>query len=420
LVAQGKVEALLQARAEVESLLRRGGAVLLHRPTREALAALRPLHGSGVVPRPHHGPVLLAEGGLFAGAFAREDLYWLGVHAGVSWATTPLATDVAEFAFFPSLDESRAVVYDARAMRAEGAFAGVNDAGAYLASSGTITGEIEVPQSGAYVLGLVARSTPAAGVFAAASVALGGTPRRPLGTITTASREWDTYTLPVRLPAGRYPLVIAFINDAQIGGEDRNFYLQKVLLAPASGTEATVTTATVPPALCLLPERKGRFYVDSIRWDTEEANAVKAARFACALLSALGGELEERVGVSVEAESMEPSPGMPHFRRTGTAALLAANGYIETEISVARAGTYRLEVIAQGTAAQGVYPLVEVWLDDQKVGTAQLLSGTWRAYPLSAQLSAGKHRLRLAFVNDLNREGEDRNLQLDKVIFYAE
>jgi hypothetical protein len=32
----------------------------------------------------------------------------------------------------------------------------------------------------------------------------------------------------------------------------------------------------------------------------------------------------------------------------------------------------------------------------------------------------GRHELRLAFVNDLCEEGEDRNLNLDKVVCYKE
>jgi hypothetical protein len=37
---------------------------------------------------------------------------------------------------------------------------------------------------------------------------------------------------------------------------------------------------------------------------------------------------------------------------------------------------------------------------------------------LDVSLAAGRHELRLWFVNDLNAAGEDRNLTLDQVRFY--
>ena len=50
----------------------------------------------------------------------------------------------------------------------------------------------------------------------------------------------------------------------------------------------------------------------------------------------------------------------------------------------------------------------------------QLNSGSWRPYSLNMELAAGDHELRLAFVNDANLGGEDRNLKLNKVTFFRE
>jgi hypothetical protein len=160
--------------------------------------------------------------------------------------------------------------------------------------------------------------------------------------------------------------------------------------------------------------------IDQLRWDTEEANARKAARYACSLLTALGGDFAVRPSVSIECETMAPQPGMGWFRADATAACLACSGYIGTKVQVAAAGRYTMEVMASGTPAQGVYPHVEVGLDGQKIGEVQLTGGGWRAYPLSVELPAGEHELRLTFTNDLNVGGEDRNLMLDKVVFYKE
>ncbi|MBM4094432.1 MAG: hypothetical protein FJ276_34275, partial [Planctomycetes bacterium] len=108
------------------------------------------------------------------------------------------------------------------------------------------------------------------------------------------------------------------------------------------------------------------------------------------------------------------------FSNKGSHAAMACNGFIETPIEVAVAGSYGMELVASGSPAAGVYPLVEVVLDDRTIGRVQLTSGGWRSYFVEVALPAGKHNLRLVFVNDLNVGGEDRNVMLDKVTFYGE
>jgi len=288
LIAQGDADPLLAGPAGLEALMARDGAVLLHRPTPEGFAKLRPLHGSDLMAQPYDGPVALGSGDdPLLHAFAREDLYWLGKHTGKGWFTTPRAGGMADFAFSPA-------------------------------------------------------------------------------------------------------------------GADKALFL------------------TNPPALIRIPRGKGAVVVDPIRWDTEQANGLKAARFACSLLSALGAQFEDLSGVSIEAESMEPDPKMPHFKRYDDYAALNAAGYIETTVDIARAGAYRMEIVAGGTPAKGIYPIVQAILDGRSLGEVELVGGAWRAYSLRAALPAGKHTLRLAYVNDLQSPPEDRNLRLDKVVFYAE
>ena len=54
------------------------------------------------------------------------------------------------------------------------------------------------------------------------------------------------------------------------------------------------------------------------------------------------------------------------------------------------------------------------------VGRVQLTSSAWRPYLLDVELTEGDYELALAFTNDFNRDGEDRNLMLDKAVFYRE
>ena len=70
---------------------------------------------------------------------------------------------------------------------------------------------------------------------------------------------------------------------------------------------------------------------------------------------------ESRPGVTIECEQMTPQPGMPFFSNQGGFTALACNGYIgERSIQVATAGRYTLELVASGTPAAGVFPLVAV------------------------------------------------------------
>jgi hypothetical protein len=75
-----------------------------------------------------------------------------------------------------------------------------------------------------------------------------------------------------------------------------------------------------------------------------------------------------------------------------------------------------MEVFAGGTPAKGEYPIVEVSLDGRMVARIQTTAFDCRPYPVTVDLSRGQHELKLAFVNDLNVGGEDRNLFLEKVV----
>ncbi|MCX7016579.1 MAG: hypothetical protein NTW86_29150, partial [Candidatus Sumerlaeota bacterium] len=415
LVVQGDAEPLLAARAGAEALLARGGTVYLHRPTPESFAKISPLHGSDLTAQSYAGPLLFgASDDPMQRAFTREDLYWLGQHAGSTWSDTPLATGMADFAFVPSLDEKAATPYDARKMITEGAIVGVNDEGAFLSTNGAIVARIETPKAGTYVLGLVARGTPAGGGYpvAAVSVGEGVDPKqgaRKLGVVSLTSDRWETYPVLADLAAGPHSVSISFTNDARGDGEDRNFYLKELLVAPAAKGGASFLTQ--PPALVRLPRGKGAFVVDAIRWDTEKDNDRKADRLACSLLAAAGAEFENSPCYTVEAEDMTPDPKMPHFSHpTNATVALNSNGYIQTELEIARAGSYQVDIIAQGTQAKGVFPIVEVLLDGKSLGKVELTGRRWRAYPLGATLPAGRHQLRLAFINDIRvSPKEDRN-----------
>ena len=109
-----------------------------------------------------------------------------------------------------------------------------------------------------------------------------------------------------------------------------------------------------------------------------------------------------------------------HASFLGGIAYMGSNGYIKTSVRVAESKRYATELVASGDASEGICPRVEVHLDGQKVAEVQLTTEGWRAYPLSLALEEGQHELALYFVNDHYAPTGDRNLRLDKMVFYGD
>ncbi len=425
----GRYSLLIYASASADPLVARlgqlipwvegGGNVLLHGLAPDQYGKLAEVLDPALRLAPYRGHALRGVGDdplLFS--FTNEDLYWLGQHTGHSWATTTLAQTTATAAFERTLRREEAREFAATDMELSGAIVGQNrdGDGVYFASAGSGRLPVDFPESGEYVIGIVARGTPVDGTYPIGDVRVGG---EPLGTIAVRSNEWELYTTFGHVDAGTQPLEVAFTNDAsRPPNEDRNMYVQSVLVAPAEahGRSAFLTR---PAALVRFPKGAGAFVIDGIAWDTEEANAAKATRFISGLLTGLGARFSSHIGVIVEAEAMQPKPGMPHFSRGGGRVVIATNGYIDTEVEVARAGRYGVDLVAGGSPAQGVYPIVEVSLGDRSLGTVELVGGSMRPYRIEADLPAGVQTLTVTFTNDGGGAGEDRNLYVDQVVFYG-
>ena len=178
---------------------------------------------------------------------------------------------------------------------------------------------------------------------------------------------------------------------------------------------------TEPGRRVAVPLGKGMIVVDRVRWDEESVNLRKAARYAHSMAVLLDADLLSPRAVTLKCDEMTPQKDMPLFSRRAGLAHLPCNGYIATPIQVKAAGRYTLEVFAGGTPAKGEYPIVEVRIDGQLIGRIHTTGFNCRPYPVTAEFSpAGRHELRLAFVNDLCEGGEDRNLCLEKVVCYRE
>ncbi|NUQ65635.1 MAG: hypothetical protein HUU20_24460, partial [Pirellulales bacterium] len=400
----------------LRQFVERGGNLLVHRPSPESFARLSKTLDLDLTIQPYTGPVSLSEEEhALSGAIAREDLYWLGRHAGIAWAETPRADRMTDGLFGMALEGREFGTHEVEDWKREGAIVEARAPGITFATVGSAAGEVEFPAPGRYLFGIVARGTPADGVWPQCRVAIDG---RQVGVVGVESEQWQTVTCFGRVEQGRHELSVAFINDggSAAKSEDRNLYVDKVLVARDEASSTFFLTN--PAAVAVVPRGKGNVVLDLIRWDTEEQNSRKAARYACSLLTALGGDFTPRPGVAIECETMMPQPGMPHFQKRGGQVSLACSGYIEGPIRVAAAGRYTVEILASGTKAQEVYPEVELRIDGTPAGRVQLKSDGWSTFSLELELAEGEHRLAIAFVNDMQRDGEDRNLMLDRVVFY--
>ncbi len=116
---------------------------------------------------------------------------------------------------------------------------------------------------------------------------------------------------------------------------------------------------------------------------------------------------------------MTPQPNLPWFRREVDHIYMGANGYVETKITVARAGRYRVGIWARGTPLKGVYPVAALELNGKGLGQVECRSDDWSVHFLTVDLPSGTYTLRLRFTNDAYEPvaGEDRNLWVDKLEF---
>jgi hypothetical protein len=93
-------------------------------------------------------------------------------------------------------------------------------------------------------------------------------------------------------------------------------------------------------------------------------------------------------------------------------------------------GEVKFDVVARGASPfqtrpdeiPGFDPTVHlvVWLDEERLGEADVPLGQWTTHSFAARASSWEHQLRLEFTNDFYQpeERKDRNLVLQKVIVH--
>jgi hypothetical protein len=208
---------------------------------------------------------------------------------------------------------------------------------------------------------------------------------------------------------------VQFTNDASRPPvEDRNLFVEGLVVTEDDPVQGG-TPLTSPAALVVYDRGAGRVVVDEVNWDTTQTNTAKAQRYIGGLLTGLGAQFSQTAQTVLPVNDWAHKPDMKWYRSVADGAYLGDNGWIESPVECARDGRYVLRIIARGTSAEGTFPIIEVSLDGQRVGSVELKSDQNRAYPLTVDIPAGQHSLRLTFTNDLNVGGEDRNLTICRV-----
>ena len=121
------------------------------------------------------------------------------------------------------------------AIRTEGNF--VSGGGWNIWGNGRVGESVRVAAAGKYQVIVRAWGAPAVGVWPEMALLVDG---RAVKTVTVGRSERADYRFDVDLAAGIHEIAVAFLNDAVIGKEDRNLYLDRFAISPPSGAAEPV------------------------------------------------------------------------------------------------------------------------------------------------------------------------------------
>ncbi|MBN2450171.1 MAG: hypothetical protein JXR77_07260, partial [Lentisphaeria bacterium] len=427
-ILHGGGEGIAASSASLRSYLEASGSatVYWHAPDEGTFARVSgPLGASGFRVQSSAGPVTvrprLVE--VFPG-LCREDLMFAGsASGGESWKR-PFAADpaVIDRALLPVASVGGTTRIEAESMALEGRYVSVtaDGTGVTFATVGTGTFSFAAAEAGLYPVVVHAGGTPAAGVFPLVVLRHGN---ETLAQISLTQGEQKAYPSMVELPAGVCELRLAYTNDLQADGEDRNLVLDAIQIGHRPLEHAAAELLTLPPAVALLPCGRGRLVVDCVRWDRNPRNETKARRYASALLAGLGASfappVPEPSWVPAAAFELEGSSG--HFEKTGTELRYRSQGVCRAAFECVRAGSYEVVLRGWSNEVQGVYGRANVVVDGRAVGEVEVASTSSQTFAVGRldALGTGTHTVEVTFTNDIWEPPLDRNLTVEAVGFRA-
>ncbi|HWH69926.1 MAG TPA: carbohydrate-binding domain-containing protein, partial [Candidatus Sulfotelmatobacter sp.] len=394
---------------ELTSFVDKGGKLLLHQPTSSFLAAAQPVLFPDLDwTEANLGLVLRRDSTNAALRLANHDLYWIE-QAG-SWNRPELlSTNVARRYYRPHFNLTNYSTIQVESMPVHST-GGASSGGWWLWNNGYVAQNIAITQPGTYLFNVLAKGTPALGGWPQMSLKIDG---RAQDLVTVATNQPTSFTLSADLSAGTHELAISFDNDDYAPPEDRNLFLDLIRWGRDSDISPS-KLLTRPGAVAQVRHGSGLVVLDEIGWEAETRNATKAGRYASTLLTDLGAAMRRPSALGLEAEAMR-NVNVAAYTVSGGIAYLNSGGRIETPVRFTTTGTYTFEVLAGGTAAQGVLPQVAITLDGVNRTNFFLTSTTMTRYLVTFSVPAGTHNVGLAFLNDFYAPPEDRNAAFDRL-----
>jgi hypothetical protein len=410
LVVAGTNAAWQEATAQLSFLtnyVQRGGKLVLHRPPASFLGVAQPV----LFPELGYsdaalGLILRRDASNAAVRLTSHDLYW--IEQSGDWNRPELlSTNIAGRYYRKQFNLTSYATIQAETMPIH-TTGGSSPGGWLLWANGYIAQNINVASPGTYLFNVKASGTPALGGWPQMTLKIDG---RAQDSITVPSTVVAYYTLSADLTPGVHQLAISFDNDAYAPPEDRNLFVDEIRWGrEAEGNPATLLSR--PGAVAQVRRGNGLVVLDEIAWDSETKNGVKAGRFASSLLTGLGASMRLPQLLRIEAEAMTNINVVAYQTNNGIT-WLYSNGHIDSAARFTTAGYYTFEILAGGTPMQGVLPQVGILIDNVSRTNFFLTSTGMTRYAFSLNMSAGVHRLGLAFLNDNSNTNEDRNLSLD-------
>ncbi|MEI6193103.1 MAG: carbohydrate-binding domain-containing protein [Verrucomicrobiota bacterium] len=387
-----------------------GGKLLLHRPNAAFIAAAQPfLFPDLDAADATFGLLLRGTATNPAVRLTSHDLHWIAT-AGTWNADEVIATNIAQRYYRKrfTLASYSTIQVESMPIHSTG---GASSGGWWLYANGYVAQDIIVSQNGTYLFNVLTKGTSLAGLGPHMTLKIDG---RALDAITVISNTPAYYTLSAELTAGTHQLAVYFDNDAYAPPEDRNLFLDEIRWGCDADNSPT-TLLTRPGAVAQVKRGNGLILLDEICWDTETQSTTKAARFGSTLLTALGGAFRQSPALGIEAESMT-NVNVNAYSVYGGIAHLNSNGRVETSVRIANSGNYTFDVVAGGTTALGGFPQVAITVDGVNKTNWFLTTSNLIHYTFTLSLTAGTHTIGLAFLNDANPTGEDRNAYFDRLV----
>ena len=278
-------------------------------------------------------------------------------------------------------------------------------------SNGQISQKINFIASGNYQFGVMARGTLLGRVGPRLVLRIDG---KAMDSITVNSTTMKLYTMVTDLSVGVHEIALAFDNDQYQPPEDRNVWIDYIRYGLDTQPE-TVLYLNSPCVTVQIPYGSGTIVLDEISWESEAANQAKAERAASAIFTGLGVQMLPARGLRIEAELMK-NVNISAYSANNGLVYASSNGRVETSINFTKSGNYDFELVASGTPAANVYPVVQVWINGISKASLQIKSRTLDRYRATLFIAAGTQKVALAFVNDYYAPPEDRNAVFDSLL----